>query len=329
MYASKRGGKNRVTGVNMPADRPSAPPDPATDAPSPPRDRGLPAARCSIATRERRRRAPDRRAGRDARRDRATARLLDPGDPGRIARAARGPATRRRPDLPDRDLHARPTPRSSARSPPIRAPAMPTRRIANPTATGARRRPMRSSPGARPAWRSASGMARDPCGPRVAARGRRPGRRAAGGVRLDPDPARSTRSPGSGSRSTSSTSPIWRPSSGRHRGCADAASSTPRPSPTHDRRRPTMRPLARLAHDAGATYLVDNTFASPYVCRPLELGADLVIESATKYLVRPQRRDRRRRRGRRDLIRRVEKRPDRHRRARSGRSTRSSSCAAS
>jgi methionine-gamma-lyase len=29
---------------------------------------------------------------------------------------------------------------------------------------------------------------------------------------------------------------------------------------------------------------VDNTFASPYVCRPLELGADLVIESATKFL---------------------------------------------
>jgi methionine-gamma-lyase len=42
--------------------------------------------------------------------------------------------------------------------------------------------------------------------------------------------------------------------------------------------------IAALAHEAGATYLVDNTFASPYVCRPLELGADLVIESATKFL---------------------------------------------
>ncbi|MGH2477565.1 MAG: trans-sulfuration enzyme family protein [Candidatus Limnocylindrales bacterium] len=42
--------------------------------------------------------------------------------------------------------------------------------------------------------------------------------------------------------------------------------------------------VARLAHDAGATYIVDNTFASPYVCRPLELGADLVVESATKFL---------------------------------------------
>lgn len=42
--------------------------------------------------------------------------------------------------------------------------------------------------------------------------------------------------------------------------------------------------VARLAHEHGATYIVDNTFASPYVCRPLELGADLVVESATKFL---------------------------------------------
>jgi methionine-gamma-lyase len=42
--------------------------------------------------------------------------------------------------------------------------------------------------------------------------------------------------------------------------------------------------LADLAHRSGAVYLVDNTFVSTYVCRPLELGADLVIESATKYL---------------------------------------------
>jgi methionine-gamma-lyase len=42
--------------------------------------------------------------------------------------------------------------------------------------------------------------------------------------------------------------------------------------------------LAELAHRHGAVYVVDNTFASPYVCRPLELGADLVAESGTKYL---------------------------------------------
>jgi len=42
--------------------------------------------------------------------------------------------------------------------------------------------------------------------------------------------------------------------------------------------------LAALAHRHGATYIVDNTFASPYVCRPLDFGADLVVESATKFL---------------------------------------------
>ncbi len=42
--------------------------------------------------------------------------------------------------------------------------------------------------------------------------------------------------------------------------------------------------LAELAHGAGAVYIVDNTFASTYVCRPLAFGADLVVESATKYI---------------------------------------------
>lgn len=42
--------------------------------------------------------------------------------------------------------------------------------------------------------------------------------------------------------------------------------------------------LAELAHRHGALLTVDNTFASPYLCRPIELGADLAIESATKYL---------------------------------------------
>jgi cystathionine beta-lyase/cystathionine gamma-synthase len=42
--------------------------------------------------------------------------------------------------------------------------------------------------------------------------------------------------------------------------------------------------LADLAHRHGARYVVDNTFASPYLCRPIELGADLVVESATKFI---------------------------------------------
>jgi len=42
--------------------------------------------------------------------------------------------------------------------------------------------------------------------------------------------------------------------------------------------------LAELGQRHGLTVVVDNTFASPYLCRPLELGADLVVESCTKWL---------------------------------------------
>ncbi|MBX3032059.1 MAG: aminotransferase class I/II-fold pyridoxal phosphate-dependent enzyme [Chloroflexi bacterium] len=42
--------------------------------------------------------------------------------------------------------------------------------------------------------------------------------------------------------------------------------------------------LAELGHRAGATVIVDNTFASPYLCRPIELGVDLVVESLTKWV---------------------------------------------
>jgi cystathionine gamma-synthase len=42
--------------------------------------------------------------------------------------------------------------------------------------------------------------------------------------------------------------------------------------------------LARLGHDAGALVVVDNTFATPYLQRPLDFGADAVVYSATKYL---------------------------------------------
>ena len=41
---------------------------------------------------------------------------------------------------------------------------------------------------------------------------------------------------------------------------------------------------AEVAREVGARLVVDNTFASPYLCRPLEHGADLVVHSATKYL---------------------------------------------
>src|SRR2546428_4082359 len=45
-----------------------------------------------------------------------------------------------------------------------------------------------------------------------------------------------------------------------------------------------LRATAEIAHAAGALAITDNTFASPYNQRPLELGYDLVAHSATKYL---------------------------------------------
>src|SRR5437867_9057970 len=45
-----------------------------------------------------------------------------------------------------------------------------------------------------------------------------------------------------------------------------------------------VRGAADAAHAAGAILAVDNTFATPYLQRPLELGADIVVHSTTKYL---------------------------------------------
>jgi len=42
--------------------------------------------------------------------------------------------------------------------------------------------------------------------------------------------------------------------------------------------------IVKLSHDAGALLAVDNTFASPYFQRPIELGADIVLHSTTKYI---------------------------------------------
>src|SRR5207245_9948824 len=45
-----------------------------------------------------------------------------------------------------------------------------------------------------------------------------------------------------------------------------------------------IRAAADAAHAAGAILAVDNTFATPFLQRPLELGADIVVHSTTKYL---------------------------------------------
>jgi O-acetylhomoserine (thiol)-lyase len=42
--------------------------------------------------------------------------------------------------------------------------------------------------------------------------------------------------------------------------------------------------VAAIAKDAGIPLVLDNTFATPYLCRPFEFGADIVVHSATKYI---------------------------------------------
>lgn len=47
---------------------------------------------------------------------------------------------------------------------------------------------------------------------------------------------------------------------------------------------PDIQAIANVAHEAGIPLIVDNTFATPYLCRPFEWGADVVIHSLTKWL---------------------------------------------
>jgi O-acetylhomoserine (thiol)-lyase len=42
--------------------------------------------------------------------------------------------------------------------------------------------------------------------------------------------------------------------------------------------------VARIAHDAGVPLIIDNTVTTPYLCRPMEWGADIVVHSLTKFL---------------------------------------------
>lgn len=47
---------------------------------------------------------------------------------------------------------------------------------------------------------------------------------------------------------------------------------------------PDFEAISKIAHEAGIPVIVDNTFASPYLCRPFEHGADVVIHSCTKFI---------------------------------------------
>ena len=57
-----------------------------------------------------------------------------------------------------------------------------------------------------------------------------------------------------------------------------------RARPTRRWRSSTSRPSPRIAHEAGATLTVDNVFATPLYQKPLALGADCVVYSATKHI---------------------------------------------
>ncbi|HEY3061405.1 MAG TPA: O-acetylhomoserine aminocarboxypropyltransferase/cysteine synthase family protein [Chloroflexota bacterium] len=45
-----------------------------------------------------------------------------------------------------------------------------------------------------------------------------------------------------------------------------------------------IRGVADIAHGHGVPLMIDNTFATPYLCRPMEFGADIVVHSATKFI---------------------------------------------
>ena len=45
-----------------------------------------------------------------------------------------------------------------------------------------------------------------------------------------------------------------------------------------------LEAVAKIAHERGIPFMVDNTVPSPYLCRPFEWGADIVVHSATKYI---------------------------------------------
>ena len=69
----------------------------------------------------------------------------------------------------------------------------------------------------------------------------------------------------------------------RHRR-AHAACSTRRRSATRASTCSTSRAGRQIAEEAGLPLVIDNTFATPYLCRPFEHGAHIVVHSATKFI---------------------------------------------
>ncbi len=301
MYASKRAGKNRVTGVPMP--RPGRPVDAGVASPGE-RHRPPTAARRASGFSTRAIRAASRIPALDQPPtsvpiyQTATFASADADELGAVA-ADRPAGLRLQPDRqPDRRARsARPSPSWTAARRPRRSPR----------GMGAIHAAL-ASLRARPATGS-SRRDRD--------------------LRLDPVAAAAARSAGSASR----IGVRRRDRPRRRRGRALAAAPT-RVLYVETISNPTivvadLAALAELAHRHGATYVVDNTFASPYLCRPLELGRGPRRRVGHEVPRRPQRRHRRASSPGRASASPRSARPDRHRRDASARSPRSSSCAAS
>ena len=102
-------------------------------------------------------------------------------------------------------------------------------------------------------------------------------------LRRHVQPASSTRCRSSASRSTFVDDPDDLDAGARPSG-PTPSSSSPRPSPTPSSDVLDIEGVAGVAHEAGVPLIVDNTVATPYLIRPMEWGADIVVHSATKYL---------------------------------------------
>ena len=150
---------------------------------------------------------------------------------------------------------------------------------------------------ANPTWARVRGGARRPGGRAGAglllgagcrlhgARPRRPGRpggRAAARVPRQHRAARRPRvaRPDQGDCSSTSPTPTRSIAALRRRGPSSGSSRRPTPPS----RSPTSRRSCVAGHEAGARVVVDNTFATPLLQQPLELGADIVLHSVTKFL---------------------------------------------
>ncbi len=218
----------------------------------------------------------------DADRPSAGLRLLDPRDPRLHPGAPGRPAAELGPDLPGGHVLVRG--RRGARGDLDRAAGRATRyaRLANPTGD-ALAAAIAELEGAEAGRGLRLGHGGDPRRAAVAPAGRRPGRRDPGDLRLDAE------------RSWSSTfgrlgvETVDVDATDLAAVEAALAAAPTRVLYVETISNPTIvvadiAALAELAHRHGALLVVDNTFASPVLCRPIELGADLVVESMTKYL---------------------------------------------